>query len=343
MSEKRPLRIAMLGAAKIGAWGVVQPARLVDGVELYSLAARDHERALSYAKKYQIPAVHESYESLLADSEIDAIYNPLPNALHCEWTIKALDAGKHVLCEKPFSSNADEARKMAEAAARNSRVLMEAMHYRFHPMAAKMQAAVAQLGAIHRIDTTMCVPLFFTKDIRYRYELGGGAGMDVGAYTVNLMRLLGEASGQEALAKNPRIESTQVKLRGEHIDRAMKVDVRWENGTTGQLHFSLWSSTPLKMSARVIGEHGDLKVSNPFLPHLFNKLQLRLGKQRIKEKVKGEATFTYQLQEFVNRIRQAERYPSDLSDSIGTMEMIDAIYDKAGLPRRGLSVNALKG
>ncbi len=327
----------MLGAARIGDWGVVQPARRVEGVELVSLAARDRKRALSYAKKHQIPVVHDSYESLLADPEIDAIYNPLPNSLHCEWSIKALDAGKHVLCEKPIASNAHEAKKMAEAATRNRRVLMEAMHYRFHPMAQRMREAVTQLGAIHRIETSMCVPLFLSKDIRYRYELAGGAAMDLGVYVVNLMRFLGEASGQKALAKNPSIKSTQVKLHDERVDRAMKVDVGWENGTTGRLHFSLWSSTLLKLSARVMGEHGELKLTNPYVPHTFNGLRLRLGERKTKEKIRGEATYTYQLQEFVNRIRQGERHSMDLSDAIGTMEMIDAIYDKAGLPRRGNS------
>lgn len=343
MSDGHTLKIAMLGAANIGDWGLVKPARVVEGVDLYSLAARDRTRALSYARKHDIPAVHESYESLLADPNIDAIYNPLPNSLHCEWTIRALDAGKHVLCEKPFSCNAAEARQMAQAATRNNRVLMEALHYRFHPMAARMKDAVSQLGAIHRIETNMCVPLYSPKDIRYRYELGGGAAMDVGAYAVSLMRFLASASQEEVLAKNPLIKSARVKLRGEHIDRAMKVDVQWDNGTTGRLHFSLWSSALLKLSARVVGEHGELRVSNPYLPHISNSLKLQIGATKTKEKVAGDATYTYQLQEFVDRIRKTGPYASDVSDAIGTMEMIDAIYDAAGLPRRGLHPGEEKG
>lgn len=332
------LNIAMLGAAKIGEWGLVDPANAIDGITLYSLAARDRATALAYAVKHNIPAVHDSYESLIADPKIDAIYNPLPNALHCDWTIKALDAGKHVLCEKPFASNGEEARLMAEAALRNDRVLMEALHYRFHPMAKKMQDAVKQLGTVSRIETFMCVPLYDKQDIRYDYKLGGGAGMDVGAYAVSLLRYLAAAANNDLTAQ-PKIESTKVLLRSKNIDRAMKIEVRWDDGTTGLIHFSLWSSKILKMSAHVVGEKGSLKVRNPYLPHFTNKFELRVGSTVEKEKVQGETTYTYQLEEFKKRIEKGSPYDSDLSDTIATMDFIDAIYDASKLPRRGLTLS----
>ncbi|MGJ8685870.1 MAG: Gfo/Idh/MocA family protein, partial [Spongiibacteraceae bacterium] len=262
MDDKSELKIAMLGAARIGRWGIVKPAQEVTGVQLYAVAARDNTRARDYAGRYNIPVVHSSYEDMLADPNVDAVYNPLPNGLHCEWTIKALDAGKHVLCEKPFSSNADEARQMAAAASRNNKVLMEALHYRFHPMATRMQSAVAELGSLRHIETNMCIPLPMMNDIRYDYGLGGGAAMDVGAYAVSLMRFLAEASADPLLAVMPEIVAVDVKLRRKNVDRAMKVDVRWPNGTTGRLHFSLWSAALLKMSAKVVGEKGELDVLN---------------------------------------------------------------------------------
>src|SRR5256712_4397526 len=123
---------------------LVRPAQRVPEATVLAVAARDPERARQFAARHGIPRVHPSYDELLADPEIDAIYNPLPNALHCAWTIRALAAGKHVLCEKPFASNADEARRMADAARAHGRVLMEAFHYRFHPLAARMREAVAQ-------------------------------------------------------------------------------------------------------------------------------------------------------------------------------------------------------
>jgi predicted dehydrogenase len=330
------IRIGMLGAARIGNWGVVKPSRQVDGVALHAVAAREPERARRSAKKYSIPRAHGSYEELLADPEIDAIYNPLPNSHHCEWTIKALAAGKHVLCEKPFAANADEARKMADAAKRHGRVLMEAFHYRFHPLAKRMQDAVAQLGRISRIETNMCVPLYAPKDIRYRYELAGGATMDVGAYTVNLLRLLAGSSADEALRGLPAIESATPILRSQKIDRAMKIEARWPSGAVGRIHCSLWSSTLLKLSAHVYGEHGELHVFNPYLPHMWNRFTLIVRGQRTRERVGGEATYTHQLRELAARIGRGAPYASDLTDSIDNMRMIDSIYDKAGLPRRGL-------
>src|SRR5262245_24571646 len=163
---------------------------------------------------------------------------------------------------------------MADAARQHGRVLMEAFHYRFHPMAARMREAVAQLGKIERIETNMCVPLFAPKDIRYRYDLAGGATMDVGAYTVNLLRLLGQAAADGGCRALPTVVSATPILRSPDIDRAMKVEVRWDGGTIGRIHHSLWSSTLLKLSARVVGEHGELHVTNPYLPHVWNRFTL---------------------------------------------------------------------
>ena len=271
---------------------------------------------------------------MLADPDIDAIYNPLPNALHCEWTIKALDAGKHVLCEKPLASNADEVRAMAAAAQRNQRVLMEAFHYRHHPLAARMQAITAQLGDIELIDVGMCFPLPAINDIRFNYALGGGATMDVGAYTCNILRLLAAASGAPALQEVPDIELAQAKLLRPNVDRAMHVECRWANGTRGIIENSLLSSKLFRISARVRGSRGEMHVINPVAPQFFNRISYTIEGEKHREKVSGKATYTLQLEAFGERIARGETH-SDLSDAIDNMRMIDAIYDAAGLPRRG--------
>ncbi|HEX3707563.1 MAG TPA: Gfo/Idh/MocA family oxidoreductase, partial [Mycobacteriales bacterium] len=118
---------------------LVRPARLVPGAVVAAVAARDPERAAAFARKHEIERVHASYDDLLADPSVDAVYNPLPNALHAEWTLKALDAGKHVLCEKPFTSNEVEARQVADASKKSGLVVMEAYHYRYHPLAERMR------------------------------------------------------------------------------------------------------------------------------------------------------------------------------------------------------------
>ncbi len=128
------LRIGVLGAASISPTALFKPARAVDGVEVTAIAARDQRRAHAVAAKWGIPRVHADYAAVLADPDVDAIYLPLPNGLHASWTLAALAAGKHVLCEKPFTSNADEAQIVATAAAGGDRVVMEAFHYRYHPL-----------------------------------------------------------------------------------------------------------------------------------------------------------------------------------------------------------------
>ncbi len=150
-----PLRIGLLGAARIAPFALLSPARQVPQVQVAAIAARDSERAGAFAKKHGVPRVLGSYAALIDDPAIDAIYNPLPNALHAEWTLRALAAGKHVLCEKPFTANAAEAERVAEAAAGAGRVCMEAFHYRYHPLAEHIVALVrsGELGAVRRIET----------------------------------------------------------------------------------------------------------------------------------------------------------------------------------------------
>ena len=186
------MRIGVLGAARIAPAALVKPAQVVDGVEVGAVAARDRRRAEAFAARYGVPAVHDSYAAVLADPSLDAVYVPLPNGLHARWTLAALKAGKHVLCEKPFTSNAAQAREVAAAADGTGLVVMEAFHYRYHPLARRMAELVrgGELGRIERVETAMCFPLPRFSDIRYDFSLAGGALMDAGCYAVHAMRLL---------------------------------------------------------------------------------------------------------------------------------------------------------
>ena len=184
------IRIGILGAARIAPQALIRPARSQANVEIVAVAARDRDRAAAFAGKHGIPRVHDSYEALLADPEIDAVYNPLPNSLHAEWTIRALQAGKHVLCEKPMAANADEAAEMAKVADETGLVLFEAFHYRYHPLALRAKAIIdaGEIGALRHIDAQFCTLMLRPNDIRLRYDLGGGALMDLGCYTINMIR-----------------------------------------------------------------------------------------------------------------------------------------------------------
>lgn len=186
-------RWGILGTGRILA-KLVGGFRLAKGVELHAVASRELSRARAAAQEFGIPVAHGSYDALLADPGIDTVLNALHNGLHCEWTCRALEAGKHVLCEKPLACNAGEAERMFAAAHANDRLLMEGFMYRFHP---QIPAAVEQLAGVGHVRSIRCAYVGRgreKKNPRYRKECGGGALMDLGCYTVNLARLFPAAS-----------------------------------------------------------------------------------------------------------------------------------------------------
>src|SRR5271169_3662928 len=156
-----PIRIGVLGAARIAPTAVIRPARHVESAEVVAIAARDRDRAAAFATKHGVERVVDSYDALVADPDIDAVYNPLPNGLHGRWTLAAMDAGKHVLCEKPFTANADEARTVAAAQSGSGLVVMEAFHYRYHPLFARVRELIATgaVGSVRHIEAWLCFPL----------------------------------------------------------------------------------------------------------------------------------------------------------------------------------------
>lgn len=329
MATGSPLRIGILGAAKIAPMALIRPARFVPEVTITAVAARDEAKARAFAGKHGIGRVHPSYDALLADPEIDAVYNPLPNGLHCEWTIRALEAGKDVLCEKPLASNADEAARMGEAATRSGRMLMEAFHWRYHPLAARMKEIVDQgeLGPVRHLEAHMCVPLPSAKDIRYSYALAGGATMDLGCYTISVIRYLAGAE--------PEVVSASAIQRGAQIDRYMEAEFRFADGRTARMTCSLFSAVLLRLSAKVRGDRGEMRVLNPYLPQMGHRLTVRNDRGVHRERVRGEATYTHQLRAFAEVCRTRTAPPTDAAHGVANMRVIDAVYRAAGLAVRG--------
>ncbi|MBY8850788.1 Gfo/Idh/MocA family oxidoreductase, partial [Saccharothrix sp. MB29] len=322
----------ILGAARIAPAAVVRPARSSTTVEVAAVAARDAGRARKFADRHVVAKVHDSYEALLDDPNIDAVYIPLPNGLHGKWTSRALAAGKHVLCEKPFAANADEAAEVAEVANASGLVVMEAFHYRYHPLVARMVEVVGELGPLRHVDARMSFPLPRFGDIRYSLELAGGALMDAGCYPVNLVRLLG---GGE-----PEVRSARALLKGEGVDRAMRAELLFPAGHTGTVVASMWSRSVLKLSARVIGENGEMRVLNPFMPQLGHRLTVKLAGQRRVERFDRRTSYAYQLDAFAGAVLRGEPFPTTADDAVSTMRVIDAIYLAAGLAVRRPSNSA---
>jgi len=322
------LRIGILGAARIAPAALIAPARDNDDVVVAAVAARDVERARQFATKHGIGRVHAGYEALIADPDIDAVYNPLPNGLHGRWTRAALAAGKHVLCEKPFTANADEARDIADVAAKSGRVVMEAFHYRYHPLTLRAEEIIAsgELGRLLRVEAALCFPLPRFSDIRYDYSLAGGATMDAGCYAVHMVRTLGGST--------PEVLWAKATLREPKIDRAMVAEVVFGGGHTGRISCSMWSSHLLRISARVVGEHGELRIVNPVLPSLVNRLSVRSAEGRHVERFTRRPSYAYQLDAFAAAVLRGEPVQTTPQDAIENMTVIDAIYRAAGLPLR---------
>ncbi|WIY02922.1 Gfo/Idh/MocA family oxidoreductase [Amycolatopsis mongoliensis] len=322
------LRIGILGAARIAPAALVKPASASSEVDVVAVAARSLDRAQTFATKHGIPRVFEGYEALLADPDVDAVYNPLPNGLHGRWTRAALAAGKHVLCEKPFTANAAEAREIADLAAASDRVVMEAFHYRYHPLALRAEEIVAsgELGELQRVETALCFPLPKFSDIRYDYELAGGATMDAGCYAVHMARIFG--------GETPAVVSASAKLRSPRVDRAMTAELRYPSGHTGRVECSMWSSSFLKISAKVTGSKGSLAIVNPLMPQAFHRFTVRIGDTRRTEKFPRRASYAYQLDAFTAAVLRGEPVKTSAADAVETMTVIDEIYRAAGLPPR---------
>ncbi len=322
------LRIGIVGAAHIAPVALVRPARRTGRVTVAAVAARDRSRAEKFARKHRIPRVLDSYEELIADPDVDAIYNPLPNGLHGHWTVAALNAGKHVMCEKPFTANADEARAVAEAD--NSHpglVVMEAFHYQYHPLAKRVVEIVrsGELGNVESIDIAFSAPLWKKGDIRYRLDLAGGATMDMGCYPVSLLRLL---------SPGPRVTSADAKLSSPGVDRAMDARFSLPDGGSAHVGCSMFSSSILRLSAEVTGDDGKLSVFNPFAPQHGHRLKVTTKSGTRKERFSRKATYDYQLEAFAAAVENGTSFPTTSADAIRTMELIDSIYTAAGLPLR---------
>ena len=326
--SRPPLRFGVLGAARIAPKALVEPARQLAGVEVRAVAARDGARARAFAGKHRIPVVHESYGAMIDDPEIDAIYNPLPNGLHGVWTTRALRAGKHVLCEKPFTANADEARAVAEVARETGRVAMEAFHWRHHALAARALEIVAsgELGELRHVEAHLCAPILNTRDIRYRADLAGGAAMDMGCYVLHFVRTLG---GQE-----PRVTAARAKLLAPGVDRAMEIDVEFPSGASGRAICSMLSARLIDVSARVEGTRGRLRILNPWMPQLFHRLRVETPNGSRSERLGGPGSYTCQLKAFVRAVRDGAPVPTDLDDAVANMALIDEAYRAAGLEPR---------
>jgi predicted dehydrogenase len=308
---------------------MVRPAAEESEAEVTAIAARDLERARRFAAKHKISRAYGSYAQLLTDPRIDAVYIAVPNGLHGRWTKAALEAGKHVLCEKPFTANAEEAATVAEAARHSGLVVMEAFHYRYHALTRRMLEIVnsGELGTITKMEAWLCFPLLPPNNVRWNYQLAGGALMDAGCYTIHLLRTLAAAE--------PRVSSATAKTRRAAVDRLLEAELAFPGGCTGLITASMLSRRVLGAGARVSGTRGTMEVLGPYVPQLVHRLIVRSDIRRAVEHMPRQpSTYASQLRAFTGAILRGEPVLTGPDDAVANMAVIDACYAAAGLPRR---------
>ncbi|WP_328773457.1 Gfo/Idh/MocA family protein [Streptomyces sp. NBC_00286] len=339
MSEtgREPLRIGVLGAARITERALVEPAR-AGGHRLVAVAARDRGRAEGFAARHGVERVHDSYGDLLADPEVEVVYNPLANGLHGPWNRAALAAGKHVLTEKPSASNAEEAAEVREAVAKAGTVFMEGFHYLFHPVTRRLHELLGsgELGELRRVETLVAIPAPDDGDPRWSLPLAGGAVMDLGCYSLHAVRMLAPWAGGV-----PRL----VSARGEEragapgVDEWIDAELEFPGGATGAARCHM-AYGELEMSCRVVGSRGEAFAPNFVLPHQDDRVVVRTGEGERVERLGTRSSYAYQLDAFAARVRGGGDLPLDADDALATMALIDECYAAAGFrprPRTALS------
>jgi len=335
-----------LGTSRITESALLEAARDVADVTVTAVAARDKSRAEAFALRHAIPAAYGSYDELLADPDIDAIYNPLPNSAHGPWTLKAIAAGKHVLCEKPFASHTEQAEQVAAAASAAGLVVMEAMHYRYHPLIARLRELVTELGPVQHLQCWTSFAIADPGDIRYDYDLAGGALMDGGCYAIDCLRLLGGGEPDVTGALADPWPSAQADSgssgdtgdsgsSGRAADRAIAVRLAFPGGATGWFDSAFTRDGAFRADVHISCRDGQVWMQNFILPHWGRLTATRQGSVIADERATGNATsYTYQLRAFAAAIEAGGPVLTSAAQAVATMRVIDDAYRAAGLARR---------
>lgn len=322
------IRIGLLGASHISKSAVIAPAKEMDDVVVACVAARDRARATEFARDHAIPDVADDYAALVERDDIDLVYNGLPPIGHKQWSIAAMRAGKAVLCEKPFAMNSAEAAAMARAAKDTGQVLIEAFHYRFHPLFARVLEIVdsGEIGSVVALESSFCVPIKPAPDeIRYIREIGGGALMDLGCYPVHWVRTV--------MGSEPEVVSASAVIHRSGVDESMRAVLGFPNGVRAEIHSSMAVTLPPGLPADLIvtGERGVLTVDNPLSPHHRHELVVDAGGESRNERVAGNTTYWHQLQHVRDVLRGDAAPLLAPGDAVLNMQVIDAIYRESGM------------
>ncbi len=314
-------------------WGIVSTAdinrKLIPGahasekVELVAVASRDQARADAYAQEWSIPRAYDSYEALLADPEIEAVYISLPNTLHCEWSIKAVEAGKHVLCEKPLTRHPDEASAAFDAADRAGRLLSEAFMYRHNPQTKRLTELVEQgaIGELRLVRSVFSYGLYDTENIRLRTDLEGGALMDVGCYNV---------SGSRLLAGEPERVWGEAWYGPSGTDWVFTGTMRFPGDVIAT--FDCGTALAGRDELEAVGSEGSLFLDDPW--HCVNPvIELRRDEGVERIEVERQDSYRLELENVSDAIRGNAGLLLGRADALGQARALEALNRSAETSR----------
>jgi predicted dehydrogenase len=314
------LRWGLLSTARINRV-IIPPLRVSPRNELVAVASRDQAKAEKYAAEWGIGRVHESYEALLADPEIDVIYNPLPNSLHAEWTIKALQAGKHVLCEKPLTAKVSETDAIIAAAESNGKVVAEAFMYRHHPQTLKVKELVASgaLGALRLMRGSFSFTLSRDPDVRLRPDLDGGCIWDVGCYPVSYIRTVVGAEPEEVFGWQVTGPTG--------VDLLFAGQMRFPNNVFAQ--FDCAFNMPYRAQVEIVGSEATLTVPTPFKPGLETEIYLTRGDDTEQIVIAGQELYQGEVEDMADAVLLGKPPRISLADSRGNVAALAALLQSA--------------
>jgi xylose dehydrogenase (NAD/NADP) len=312
-------------------WGLLSTARINRALipvlkrskrnRLTTVASRDSAAAEAYAREWGIPRISASYEALLADPEVQVIYNPLPNSLHAEWTIRALYAGKHVLCEKPLAVTVEEVDAMTAAARETGRVLAEAFMYRHHEQTLRVKEIVdsGRLGSIRSMRGAFTFNLRREVDVRLAKGLGGGSIWDVGCYPISYARMLMDAEPVEVFGWQVTGESG--------VDVTFAGQMKFPNDVLAQFDSGFRSA--LRQHFEVVGSEAMLRIPMPFKPGTKEEIILRNDEETQRIKVIGEELYLGEIEDMADAILLGKQPRISLQDSRGNVAAILALIESA--------------
>ncbi len=316
----KPLNWGILSTARINR-ALIPPLQVSRRNKLLAVASRSQAAADAYAREKKISRAYGSYEALLADPEIDVIYNPLPNHLHAEWTIKAVEAGKHVLCEKPLALSVAEVDAIITAARKHGRVVAEAFMYRHHPQTLKVMELVksGSLGTLKLIRGSFTFILTREGDVRLKPEWGGGSIWDVGCYPINYARAVVGAEPLEVFGWQVTGPSG--------IDETFLGQMRFEGGILAQFDSSF--VIPFHAFMEIVGSEGALNIPHPFKPGIAEKIYLTRGERIETITIKGAELYSGEVEDMADAILLGKPPRIPLEDSRANVAAIVAFLESA--------------